>query len=1166
MLYCSIFIIFVKIPYPLSQKKLPANIPTMAFKVFRLHQAKTKQSDWHKSEGINAAHIQTINDPSQNNATLMSSGIASPFARVLLTKEAFEHIIHHDLSLEGNTQYHRLISETLDLLSLIFNFENFKSAGINLSWKIWERNDKIKTLKESNYPSHQTLAQTLDLFWQEALGNQACIYMLCQDFLSLGGFCKDILAFSSPEFQKTLQKQEIFLGNEQLGSDDYLPLYKRNKDFQLYLYTWFEAQTQAKNNYGLLYAYMQKSLKFLQEIDTKLANEIRNLSHSNSKQNLFKLQKDYLPLSNAETLLPIFILEDNLCLYTAKLYTDDNIKSDFLLGQLSKKHEEKILVLQNNCPLPYDYWQCYWQVHFQVPYVDERPIKDRVLPHLQVKFPYLTVSDFLTPELLEVPFPIDEKHFYVPKLINFKNGKVQHDYAFDKHYLLPLQSLFFQYFNPEDLYHTYKDGNSMLSFLKLSSESIKVILRLPLANKEDYITLERTYFYNSAIDLKENIGAVNHLIFNIAILPFYKNIPNKRLILLERDNFKQSTYQIQCYRKESTQAIDIGQATQRSNREEGGQANSYFWDIQEDYDYIKLTANGASAYIIPKFLTYKNENTAYTFSIDFGTNNTHIAYAPQGGKVENFSINTQDQALIPLHNPLYNVVPREIDRYFLYECMPYTLEHFPFPIRTALAENKGQFYQHRALIENNIAFHYEKLNPLPQSQIFTQLKWSNIAENKEEQARVKAYLETLILIIHNKVLFLGGDFGKVQIIWFYPSSMRSVALTSLENIWLELVRKYFPNAPKPIKYAESIAPYYYKADSKPTIHSSINIDIGGGTSDIVIFENEQAKVQTSYRFAAQALFHTAYLKGNTLENGFVQYFKTPIATFLKEHYYQLHELNSIYEDLTNSSNSNADMLMNFFFSLDKIKGLDFSFTRLLQQDEKFKILYYVFYGAQLYHLAQIIKSTDTALPQYIFFSGNGSKILDLLDSSEDWEALNALSKIILERAVGRVYHKEGLELHKSISPKTATCKGGIRLFQDFAIEHKTNLKEIVWISENFKNEMQHNSAIHVKEPIQYKDINDEIILSTITQVEACLELLLVELPKFFNLQHFGIQAKELDKYHNILKKNLKAYLHTGLQHFQYSKLEQINTPIFFYPLLGALHELGLCISNTYKYC
>ena len=177
----------------------------MAFKVFRLHQAKAKQSDWHESEGLTSAHIQNINDPSENNATLSASGIASPFARVLLCKEAFAQILQNDLPLAGNTQFHKLISECLDILTLVFNFNNFQAANVHLSWKTWERNEKIASLKNSPYPSHHTLAETLDLFWQEALGNQKQLFMLCHNFEVLGGFCKDILAFASPNFQTQMQ-------------------------------------------------------------------------------------------------------------------------------------------------------------------------------------------------------------------------------------------------------------------------------------------------------------------------------------------------------------------------------------------------------------------------------------------------------------------------------------------------------------------------------------------------------------------------------------------------------------------------------------------------------------------------------------------------------------------------------------------------------------------------------------------------------------------------------------------------------------------------------------------------------------------------------------------------------------------------------------------------
>ncbi len=48
-----------------------------------------------------------------------------------------------------------------------------------------------------------------------------------------------------------------------------------------------------------------------------------------------------------------------------------------------------------------------------VPYLDDRPLADRTLPHqAHIKYPYLTVSDLLQPYLIRLPFAMDDKRFF----------------------------------------------------------------------------------------------------------------------------------------------------------------------------------------------------------------------------------------------------------------------------------------------------------------------------------------------------------------------------------------------------------------------------------------------------------------------------------------------------------------------------------------------------------------------------------------------------------------------------------------------------------------------------------------------------------------------------------------------------------------------------------
>ncbi len=209
---------------------------------------------------------------------------------------------------------------------------------------------------------------------------------------------------------------------------------------------------------------------------------------------------------------------------------------------------------------------------------------------------------------------------------------------------------------------------------------------------------------------------------------------------------------------------------------------------------------------------------------------------------------------------------------------------YKFPQRTVISDN-GTFNPHEpnfAPADFNIPFWYLKEDRRINSTITSNLKWVDFKQDKKFERRTRAFLKQIMLMIRNKVLLNGGDLANTEIVWFYPSSMPVFRRKFLQKCWTEYYQRYFPDARKLYKMSESFAPFYYfyhKQMVRPHDRPAVNIDIGGGTTDIVVYQSENPILLTSFRFAANAIFGDGYGSSVAL-NGFVNGFEGEVKEAL----------------------------------------------------------------------------------------------------------------------------------------------------------------------------------------------------------------------------------------------------------------------------------------------
>lgn len=1141
-------------------------------KVFRLFQDKNLQHWEDRGEAYGPSVIEKIPNPDGDFSKREPTSIPSPFARIDLVRTAFKYVVDKN-ELEGNTIYHKLISDCFDVGEMFFKID---SLGSKAQIKSWDKNIDLNTLKNSTNPRHKLYGETLDLFLRQDketynFDSLNRMFFILYDFRIIGGTSPSTLFFTSAN---DLSFTNIKFGNDTLFDADLKPLYKRDPEYQKYIHHFFKANPELSSKMRDLAAYLEKNLAMLFNTNNELHNEIRQLENKTAKVLKQELDAIYEAIDTGKA-------GDNLEIigyWLKKKKIKDRAKvieenSDFTIKSSKYSGGHKPLALQNSFAqrLIYTDKSVPWNTNTPVPYFDnETDINNRVLPGQLDKYPYLTVSDFLQPQIIRLVYPINREKFWNGN-VRFENGDK------NKNFLLPIAPKFFDFFDTTDLQRQMPDGKPMFEMVVYAG-SVEAILRIPIKDNTNYITFKRTYesigiASNGQPDLVNNRGLIKENQFGLAVYPFVKtgNDENSfyRIMFLDRDitdETKHYSYDLNFYKNSKNEVINHKDRKTRSNKSlDNIQTSTLFYILEKEFDYIEVKNNYASGIVIPLFKQVYRGSESFTFAIDFGTTNTHIEYKIGDGEPKPFEITEGELQFANLFAPeirnsvstyttanlMYDLISHE----FLPEIISKQTE-FNFPQRTTLSENNTLNLNTAtyALADFNIPFIYEKYSKKPNAKISTNLKWSNYTLNNHDMVRVERYFENLIFLIRTKILLNNGNLNNTKLIWFYPSSMLPVRVNSLEAIWKKLFKQYLNNNNIPIKISESIAPFYFLS-KKRGIDSShfpvASIDIGGGTTDLVIYHNNIPKILTSIRFAANSIFGDAF-NGAPQINGFVIKYFDVINNLLNDN--KLNDLIKALEQIKNENKS--EDIIAFFFSLEnnkaiKNKNIPISFNDQLSKDGDLKIVFVLFYTAIIYHLAKLMKQNEFDAPRYITFSGTGSKVISILDSSNRMNSLQKFTKLIFEKIYGP--NIQDIELKQDPEPKEITCKGG--LLSELNNIEVENIKTVLIGDKD-------NTLIPNKN-LKYTDLDDTIIKSIVKEVESFIDFV-NNLNDDFNLKkNFGAKFEASKKNIDNLKPDIIQFLKLGgeLKLKELNKDTNINIeePLFFYPLIGMLNRLAFNI-------
>lgn len=1143
--------------------------------VFRIHDVKNGNplatapiaaanvTDWAATDYIQGNLIDNIDI--SNNPRKMGTSIPSFFSRIFLFQGAFSTLgnnVNTHYVVNPNT---KLVSECFDMLE--FLFQNGQSNKLIV--RHWNATNQIQALLADRTNNHRRLAAILQdemaaypelndiylFYWcSVSSATQAPVEHL------IGGTSPYTIVFTSPNWKKHMHESgwtfNRLNGTPLFDDNNYQALSQRANGFKNMIYGLYNAFALAMNqnaNDFRNYCHLAWNNEAVQ--DPRIAAMANNHASFNAVYTTINAVDGTLVMS-----LNIPIVYEKIAPMGTSEYsivcTSDRYKK-YNYENINIELNQVPLVL-NEAGIPDANYVGVTKWNNATCKINEASIKGvplhlRTLPgDMGIQAPFVIASDFLEDNIVKLPYTIDKSHF-----VTAFNGNSQ--------YLLPLRPYFFEFFNVNDLEKVVdRNGNKMLTIQTTNvgtEEGVEVTLRIPVTHRLPNAQ------YNSVISLTKKYSGTsivksNATELNIGIFPFYRVIDIPSVELAQNHN----KYTIALAGREDvslqfknieTQQIIPSTANLRSSCGNIVLGSTYY-DVNAAFDLVLINIGGVSCMLIPNFarITANHVQQSMSVAIDFGTSNTYIATKKPNEDPVPLVIEESKSQVVYIKDPKIScnnqaiIMSQEIlNREFIPVTLGQNVSTCSLPMRTATCELKN-FKELQPKLFGNVSvgfnFQNEKvIGNLGNFNYITDLKWA-LEKNPASTAyqnRVQNYFKGLLWVIKNRCLL--EDCGLPNKIYVtYPQAMVVPTRNALQTCWniaFQDLNLDFNNLY--VQDNESVAPYHAMAQSVMGA-SHMNIDIGGGTSDILYVVKQNGKIQNAYfsstKFAADDLWGdgiSIVQDGNrsAKDNGFRTYLDgqiTAIRNTLDSDLYT--KYTTICEFAQNSSD-----IMGFLFKNDN--SLQTSLK--IQGQQNLYSLIFIHFAATLYNVSRILKSKSLDIPEVLTFTGLGSKYTNIISVRDS--DIAQLSKILLEQFTGKTAPNNFSVIRKTNS-KEVTANGaliGPTLTSTYKVDDNL-LKQI------------NDYGFDTNNSIKYQEVaNDEVKDSVITEYGKFIGILKEnEVIKSHLLASFNhtITTELLD---DLLNRATTSYQNVSGNMIQYGNIN-LNETLFFWPLKHALYEVS----------
>lgn len=1087
----------------------------MAKYTFRIHkiESTSENSGWLKSEGITGENIALIPDTTEGNKITgkIGTSIPTPLARIYLFDTAFkmmnEAYVKGDNETLSRGSYAELVSDCLDILQMLYEKGTDENSCNPFEFVSWNVAGQIQQLKNSKSDTKKLLGESLDMAFGTAKVFGGEITLIKYNDILLGGLSPFSLVYSNPNLRRIL--------NEKRGNGDFdlssnqkvdffgvnpVHLCDRPDEFQEYLYSMVKTYNEAM-------ADANSPLRnFSRYVINQVGEKFENEKEADVKESFEK---------NCAEFNPQVVINEIHLKWNCRTPNLEN--SDFLMVPTAEEYKKYMPVPPLVLP---ERWTQYgwkyidqnddWDTSTQVLARQCRDLNDgsykgnqiaaRRLPKngshngelSNIKYPWMSNSDFFYDDVVALGYAIDTEKYFNNATTNAEGGVVT--------FLLPIRREYFLFFTLDDLKQNLKISARYENPKRLNSlQEVKVELTIKLRNNK-IITLNKMYG-------PENIKEVQ---MGMGIFPFYQ---------LHKESKLKNQYSVYMFDVKKNMdlkfysdtdlanAIDVKGFTRTSI--DAGASKIFNLRLKKEgankFDFIEAVMAGDdnasySALIVPKWIKFdKDHNDKQAkktmIALDFGTSNTHIAYYNPDNGVQPFSVPSNEMQMVLLNKPCevdagkdyrnktsFGRIGAMTD--LLREFVPSVIgkeniQGIEYPVKTASLNSPKLYDKDLAVPFETVNIGYDINNETVEVdanfEYATDLKWAAQEARAAgeggvggvESKRIDAYCEQTLWMLKNMIVNKGYYAGDIKMVYFYPASMEDLDKNMFADAWSKAKDTVFDSCGFKVDLQEpeleSVAPYYSllnKVDDTGLFaYNSVNIDIGGGTTDVFILDKESRDPDTgnaitcgyeaSVQFAGDNIWGTTKPIGN-VRNGFVAYMdglitsnKINLSEELKKKYDAVKK-RAGKSNGKKGENGDKDIAA-FFFKYPEA----FQFANRISNNPHLKKVLLIHYASIIYYVTDIIKhikkdKPEFVMPQTLTFTGKGSEYIKIISS--DPKRIQKLTFLLFNAfGIPNSEFKHGFKVAYPENPKVLTAEGGIHKYMNPAIGIEFVEKESTYI-------------------------------------------------------------------------------------------------------------------------
>lgn len=1043
-----------------------------------------------KTSLMRISDLNSLNDPlSMNaaNANKAATSIPSMFARMLFFQTAFENIIN-----PTNTQsvYAKFASDCLDLMEDLFNHND------DITIVEWNKQAQLATL-HNNPVLHDALSTQLDKF----LGNVTQIFLFVKNGQVIGGTSPFSVVYTSPNWH---------------NNRPVVMLQDRTPKFREFLYRFADAYNGISDLNAFInfinrskpfdHQYRNTVFAGLWPINT-LVGKYPALQYGNNQDIII----ESVHVGGGITSLYLHGYDQRQ--FSSDMFIDSNI-------QTFSQSTTPLLLPDNGLPLSYYDGTIYPGLPNGYTKVEapNNDIQARNLPGCNLSHSYITSIDLLEDYLIKVPYKINEQRWSGAFNIDDKTGC-----------MLPVKPMLFKYFTTDKVKGMLKVDPDK------DNKKVTVTLNVPVrddtGNHHNIIPITKVYKFDA---IQKYDGMTEG--YTVGVSPFYEGA--NKYYVVSGENNPQDNNKLELYSVGTNTAHPV-----QAQKIDGTKLRLY--SVAGTFDYIRIIWGTKKGVVIPKMVGVTNQaGSNYTYGVDFGTTNTHIAFTRDGKRAESF--NTADykwnvEFLSSGGETGDQEILTDLARTFFPDNAS---ENYSFPIRTVVS-TRGVLNGNSQLFEHaSIGFRYSK-EYTQQTMYQSNLKWKfdNTPADAVINAQMRCFCEETMLMIKNHWNSMDdtNHANPPKVAFTYPAAMANKR--NFIDEWTKAYINVFGNPVNITDITESLAPCRTEiAKGTGAANGLLNIDIGGGTTDIQYYREENQSVTSYYnsvKFAGDDLWGKCYENVNANIGGDVDHNKFK------------HFANDRLGVATIKLDANQTINIDNLTIRDPkeyvgllLKDQNDSFARELSRadNNECRRIMFLHYAAIMRYVMVWLKDNGvTELPHTISFTGLGSKYLSLL--FDDSNRFKFFSRKLMEVFSGMSAGNVDIEL-PGANPKNITAEGACLYAAGGSIPNCTNKYSLGCSSTGVSGNVTYNNVRELRENLM-NDLND--FINKFNSIEDCDGQLLPQQVIYID---DNVKNSFLNNAGNSFD-NMANFASVGLNNLN----TQVKEAIFFWALKDSLWKL-----------